>query len=248
MNQPKISLFSSSLVDKILQYRKQIVLVVLAFGVLSIAFVIWKNYQVKKSLEIGLLVNEQVRKSLEIDFDKKNSLLQKELVEEIKKSYLKIYEENPFFKAAGRALFLCANLEYFSGNEKQAALLYEKLFTKNKRHPSSPNALYFAAVLVQKGGENEKALDFLNKFESSYRSHYLLGEVMLEKARLQSASGKYEEAALTYEAIMNNQDLSFYVEKAIRGIRLLSVKGVLGREGTDILRSLTEEDAFNLNQ
>jgi len=80
-----------------------------------------------------------------------------------------------------------------------SAMWYEKLFTLDAEHDSSPDAMYSAALFRRAMGEWQVAIKNYEKYISAYPDRDNVMEVKLEIAKIYESNEKWSEASKVYQ-------------------------------------------------
>lgn len=104
-----------------------------------------------------------------------------------------------------RLLADCADFERQAGDLATAEKLYRGLRKWHPRAFEKERAYFGLGMIAKAKGKPDEALAQFERFERESLGTPLLGEVLLEKARLLNATGKPKKAKATYEQLLENK-------------------------------------------
>ncbi len=106
-----------------------------------------------------------------------------------------------------RLLADCADFKRQSGDLATAEKLYRGLRKWHPRAFEKERAYFGLGMIARAKGENDEALSHFERFESETFGTPLLGEVLLEKARILAETKHPDDARKTYEELLENKVL-----------------------------------------
>ncbi|MBN8215306.1 MAG: tetratricopeptide repeat protein [Spirochaetes bacterium] len=216
-----------------------LVVIVVAFLVLAFgSWLVFSTVQSSKEKEVSRTVNRLSIELINLAQNSESSLEAQDRIAAIYAELEKTGRANLRTQNGLRALFLSAHGEMQTGQFAKAREKYLLVHQKNPglfqfgagRHYLAANALYYAALATEEEGQIDKAIELLRKFERSYPTHWLLGEVQLSIARNLAAGGKMDQAVALFDKMLADKNLEPYHARVSDQKKILMLRGVLPKQ------------------
>lgn len=193
----------------------------LAILLLATGFFIYTRHMKTLENELSVQVNDLVRKWKTIEAG--NASLS-ELPTDVAKTLQASYEKHKNTVNGKRALFTSALIFQKYGEPATALANYKLLYTTDKKHYCSPQAMLNAAIIMADQKNTTEAITLLKEFKDIYFSSFLYGECVLLLADIYAYSGDFKSAEETLKELSENNDHPAYAQKAMENLNTLAVK------------------------